>query len=229
MNPKDSFSRSAPSYDRYSYIQQKVADELLSLLDFTPKKILDLGCGSGTLIRRLNFSPDLYVGIDQASSMLDEHPKGRHIELYCQSFDTLDDAILYHAPYDLCLAASSLQWSQNLDATLSQIKTLSENVLFSIFTAKTFTSLHHSLGIQSPLPEGERIQTLLGTHYKGSSYFRNYTMQFDSTQSLLGYIRQSGVSGSSTPLDYRRARLFLKESSLNKLEFEVLFFRGKPF
>ena len=53
----NSFSSKAESYDAYAKIQKVVAERMIERLDvmnFTPKNILDLGCGTGLLTSLLN-------------------------------------------------------------------------------------------------------------------------------------------------------------------------------
>lgn len=227
---RDSFSRSAKQYDRFSYVQQKVAQTLVDSVTHTPRTILDLGCGSGSVIRRLQYAPDLYVGIDRSQSMLDEHPKGKHIQLYCTDFEQLLSCkkISQNAPFDLLIAASSLQWSENLEHTFSTILFLAKEVRFSIFTANTFKTLHDYLGILSPLLPDEDIQKALAKYYEGKIEIRRYSMQYASPKAMLEYIKHSGVGGGKPLLDYKKAKKLLNECPIRELEFEVIFFEGRP-
>jgi malonyl-CoA O-methyltransferase len=48
------FSKHASSYDLLNTIQDKVADKLLSHVLSKPKNILDLGCGNGSLCKKIS-------------------------------------------------------------------------------------------------------------------------------------------------------------------------------
>lgn len=227
---RDSFSRSAKQYDRYSYVQQKVAKELVDSISHAPKTILDVGCGSGSVIRRLQYAPDLYFGIDRSQSMLDEHPKGEHIQLFCLDFEDIQnrEEIIKHAPFDLLVAASSLQWSKKLEDIFSVISPLAKEVRFSIFTAHTFKALHDYLDIPSPILSRDKIEKALATYYDGKTEKRQYRLQYESPKAMLDYIKHSGVSGGRPLLDYKKAKKLLNECPIRELEFEVIFFDGTP-
>ncbi len=48
------FSSAAPTYDRHAHVQREAADHLFELIeDITPSTILEVGCGTGLLTRRI--------------------------------------------------------------------------------------------------------------------------------------------------------------------------------
>jgi ubiquinone/menaquinone biosynthesis C-methylase UbiE len=56
---RQAFDRAAPNYDGAAFLQREIADRLLERLDYVrlkPKRVLDLGCGTGyataALLRR---------------------------------------------------------------------------------------------------------------------------------------------------------------------------------
>ena len=75
------FSSSAVRYDEHSALQREMADDLLSLLTtkplINPSAILDIGCGTGYLTRKLAelFPAARVEGIDIAKGMIDEAQK----------------------------------------------------------------------------------------------------------------------------------------------------------
>ena len=52
------FSRQAHSYTQTNIIQKKVATHLISKIKNSPKKILDLGCGSGDIYNKIDWELD---------------------------------------------------------------------------------------------------------------------------------------------------------------------------
>ena len=53
MKIKKEFSRFAHEYGKYNIIQNRVAKKLVDEVKDTPKRILDLGCGSGNIADKI--------------------------------------------------------------------------------------------------------------------------------------------------------------------------------
>ena len=219
------FSKYAHSYERYGIIQDKVADELLSLLKYKPKKILDLGCGRGALIKKIDWEVQHFLGVDFAKRMLELHPKGEGIECIYGDFDNpelYEQLFLYD--FDYILSASALQWSDNIEALFARIERLNfQDFAFAIFTANTFKTLHSTAGISSPLPSKEQILQAAASHFHCKSYVQEYTLEFENTLEMFRYIKRSGVSGNRNLLGYKEMKNLMRTYPLNHLEFEVLF------
>jgi ubiquinone/menaquinone biosynthesis C-methylase UbiE len=68
------FSQLASRYQREAVVQQRAADRLFELLRIKDNdNVLDLGCGSGALTRRIrSITKGRVVGIDPAEGMIDE-------------------------------------------------------------------------------------------------------------------------------------------------------------
>jgi len=76
------FARAATHYDDTAVLARRVADELLSRLDvviLTPRRIIDLGCGTGYCARELEvrYRRAEVIGIDQAMPMVRTAAKAR--------------------------------------------------------------------------------------------------------------------------------------------------------
>ena len=138
------FSRFANSYDAHTIIQKEVAKELTCKIQNSPKKILDLGCGSGAVCKELLFEYELFVGVDNSAQMCKLHPQSENIKLINCDFES-EDFFLHvrdDAPFDLIVSSSALQWSKEIEKVLQFCQKLSSNILFAIFTAGTFRSIY---------------------------------------------------------------------------------------
>ena len=219
------FSKFAHTYERYGIIQDKVADELLSLLKYKPKKILDLGCGRGALIKKIDWEVEYFLGVDFAKRMLELHPKGERIECIYGDFDNpelYEQLFLYD--FDYILSASALQWSSDIEALFAKIKRLHfQDLAFAIFTADTFKTLHKTARITSPLPSKEQILKAAQKHFDCKSHTQQYRLEFADTMEMFRYIKKSGVSGNRNVLDYKQTKRLIREYPLDFLEFEVVF------
>ncbi|MDO8586097.1 MAG: methyltransferase domain-containing protein [Armatimonadota bacterium] len=116
------FSRAARSYNMWSRPQQRMADGLVAMLDpvITPESILELGCGTGLLTKRLQraYPNTLITALDIAPEMIDEcrrrsNGKGR-VEYLVADAETFS----LEQRFDLIASSSCFQWLTDLDGAL---------------------------------------------------------------------------------------------------------------
>ena len=101
MKISSEFSKHAFEYDKYNVIQNKVVGQLLCFVDSKPKNILDLGCGNGSLCKKISWQYKHLTGVDFAPNMLELHPKAQNIECIYGDFN---DNILFENYYLLILS-----------------------------------------------------------------------------------------------------------------------------
>ena len=82
------FSKHAKEYNHYNIIQQIVSKALVRELSFKPKRILELGCGSGQVFKNIDFDFEYYKAIDFSQDMCDIHPQKESLEIVCLDFDS---------------------------------------------------------------------------------------------------------------------------------------------
>lgn len=224
MNIDTEFSNHATSYGSYNIIQTKVIEHLLRKVNANPKSILDLGCGSGSLCKRIDWEYDNFTGVDFAKGMLELHPKSENIECIYGDFNNqalFDD--LYSNSYDFIFSASALQWAADLDKVFQNIKAFNAPVALAIFTSNTFKTLNNTAGIESILKTADEIEAIQKKYFDAEFEVVNYKLDFDSSQDMFRYIKKSGVSGSRKILSYKQTKDLMKNYPVNYLEFEVVF------
>jgi len=232
MRAAQEFSRFANTYGRHNRIQAKVAKKLVSML---PKKqygtILDLGCGGGEVYRNLetqDITFDQLTAADISEEMLQLHPTDKRVtKVQCDFSHPNGLAQLPFDRYDLLLSSSALQWSSDLDLTLSLLASVSEHFYFAIFTSGTFRSLHQCAGITSPIRSETELKETVGRYYDAVFETIHYTLQFDSVYKMLRYIKESGTSSGERRLSYAQTKQLLEAYPYDYLEFEVLFVSPK--
>ncbi|HTV77870.1 MAG TPA: malonyl-ACP O-methyltransferase BioC [Steroidobacteraceae bacterium] len=122
------FDRASASYDDAAVLQTRVRDELLSrlsLIRIEPGVVVDLGCGTGLGARALKerYRRALVVGLDPAPGMLREARRRsswlRPLQRVCADAFRLP---LREGTVDLVFSNLMLQWCDDLDAALAEIR-----------------------------------------------------------------------------------------------------------
>ena len=227
------FSRFAKVYDTYHIIQSEVAETLISKLPLKLySTIVDVGAGSGNIYQKLiskGILFDHFIAIDSSVEMLEIHPEDACIDKICADFNNarICTAVDTIRSETLLLSSSALQWSGDLDFTLSSLSEFSEQAFFAIFTSNTFKTLHNTAGITSPIHNEKALKKAIDRHYDASYELRQYKLYFDSSQEMFRYIKKSGVSSGKKRLGYKEIKALMKCYPLDYLEFEVLFVEAK--
>jgi len=224
MKISSEFSKYAPHYNSYNIIQNRVVEKLLSHINEKPKRILDLGCGSGSVCRAIDWEYEHFSGVDFAKGMLELHPKSSKIELIYGDFN--DDGLfenLLRDRYDFVFSASALQWADDLDRVFSKIKQFNAPLALAIFTANTFKTINKTASIDSILKSADEVNELQKKYFDAEFEVVNYKLEFESTREMFKYIKRSGVSGARKILSYKESKKLLNEYPLNYLEFEVAY------
>ena len=230
--PIGEFSRFADDYSSYNIIQRKVAAKLVSFLEEKYyESIIDIGCGSGQIYSQLldqDIGVDRYCAMDASTQMLELHPSESFIKKQYLDFN---DSQSFHSTlensYSLLLSSSALQWSKDLDMTLSYISKMASEQYLAIFTSNTFKTLHTCVGIKSPIVTSEEIYSSIKRYFIADFEMVKYSLEFETNRDMFRYIKKSGVSGGDRKLSYTQTRKIIEKYPLDYLEFEVLFVKAK--
>jgi len=224
MKVSKEFSKHASSYELHNVIQDRVAQRLLQGVRSKPQNILDLGCGSGAICKKIDWKYKRFIGVDFAPGMLELHPKSKKIEAIYGDFNdnTLFENLRTYS-YDYIFSASALQWAQDLEKTFASIKSLNAPVALAIFTANTFKTLHQTASLNSLLLASDEVNKLQKKYFDADFEVVNYKLEFETTRDMFKYIKESGVSGSRKELSFKQMKKLMNEYPLNYLEFEVAF------
>ncbi len=123
------FDAAADGYDKHAALFDEVGRRLLERLDglrFAPQRVVDLGCGTAThtLALRERYPKCRLLALDSAPAMLARAAKRRgrwrpRFDVACADAGALP---LADASIDLVFASLSLQWREDLAATLSGLR-----------------------------------------------------------------------------------------------------------
>ncbi|MDP3465001.1 MAG: methyltransferase domain-containing protein [Sulfuricurvum sp.] len=224
MRVREEFSRCASVYGECNVIQLKVAQKLIGDTVTYPKRILDLGCGSGALYSLINWELEHFVGVDFSQEMLNHHPKSPEVEVLLGDFNA--PALfekLRKETFDRIYSASALQWADDLDTVFQSISELNAPVSLAIFTSGTFKTLYETAELSPILKSSDEVIEIAGRHFTAEYEIVHYVLEFDAVREMFRYIKRSGVSAGRRVLDFGQTKRLMESYPLGYLEFEVVF------
>jgi len=162
------FSAAAATYETAARAQVRAADSLVERLDptATPLRVLELGCGTGLLTRRLAATlpaGSQILATDLSPVMVQAAGAG----LPSVTFAVMDaEAPHVTGPFDLIASSLAAQWFADLPATLARLAGLlapGGRLLLTTLGAGTFAQwkdAHRALGVESGVPDYPDAPTL---------------------------------------------------------------------
>jgi len=220
------FSKNAHSYDDYTSLQREIAHYLVSHIDSQPKKILDLGCGSGAVFKNITWDIEHFTGVDNALKMCQLHPTCKEVEIICENFETPTLLEQLSPSYDLLISSSALQWASDIEALISPLAMRCHEGAFAIFTDKTFETIYTMSGQSTFLPHAKTLMEIFETYFKCRHEVKTFRLFFEDNLSKFRYIKKSGVSGGERHLNVAQTKTLIQNYPHEYLEFEVLFIWG---
>jgi len=145
-----SFGKAAASYEQAARLQRLVGETLLEMIprQFTPGRLLDLGCGTGYFTRVLaqRFQKSYMCGLDLSLGMLEyaarHSPEG--IDWICGDAEQLP---LASASQDLVFSSLVIQWCPDLRQAFQEMRRVlapGGRVLFATLAEQTLWELRAS-------------------------------------------------------------------------------------
>ncbi|MBN1672796.1 MAG: methyltransferase domain-containing protein [Kiritimatiellae bacterium] len=221
------FTAAAGSYDSYARVQKRVASKLATLMPASPwpRRILEIGCGSGQFTERLlaGGRASTVHAIDVSGGMVREARArlGRDRRLSLAVADLL--AFESATPYGLIGSSCALHWITPLQAAMERVAGLLEEgglLVCALMLRSTLGELHEARLRVAPakpplgrLPEPEDVRVCFEA--AGFVFVRAFdevlTASYPSAAAFLADIRGQGVTGgavsrSTAPLSRREIR-----------------------
>ena len=223
------FSRQANSYDNNNIIQKEVATYLLSKVTTKPRKILDLGCGTGDINRKIGWEYEKFIGVDNALGMCEKHPKNTKITVLNNNFEdkAFQEKMKLIAPFDLVISSSALQWAVDIESLIKFVSLLGKRVAFAVFTSNTFKDIYNVSGLETFLPNAKELINITKKYFEVEYEIKTYRLEFKDNISKFRYIKKSGVSGGERKLNVEDTKNLIKNYPYSYLEFEVTFIYNK--
>ena len=219
---RHAFGRQASSYETYAAVQKRVVSRFLDILtreDLAPASILDVGAGSGMLLRALRrlYGNARAVGIDSAEGMT---RTARRNLAYDPDTELLT-ADAEHLPirgssFDLVVSTSTFQWLSGLDGAFGEVFRVLEPggcFAFALFGGETLHELRSSYDralsaagrkgenrMQRFFPEGQVAAALQRTGFDGLRIFSELDVEIHGdVPDLLRSLKLIGAGNASPP------------------------------
>lgn len=193
---RDRFSKNLKNYNENAKIQKRMAEKLVSLIkNKNPRKILELGCGTGFLTNLVNqnLSFEEYIAIDIVEScnvyINEISPK---IEFLAKDIE--DYIELNSEKFDLIISNASLQWVENFERVIKTLENkLNPNgeLIFSTFGNENFREIYHILGTSLKYFSNAELHNIFPNAEIEPEI---HIMAFDSPKDVLKHLQLTGVN-----------------------------------
>lgn len=226
---KRAFSGSAKSYDEHAVLQREIGDRLMAHLDFiklAPKRILDIGCGTGYVTRQLTerYKKADVVALDLAEPMvcttraahgfrLPWNGKRLHV---CSDGASLPFA---EGSFDLVVSNLAMQWVPEPMLMMQEMRRVLAPgglILFSTFGRRTLNELRQALvdinperaGLVLPFPDvtslgNSLLELAVELPVTDTDLF---TLTYPDTMALVRELK--GLGASSSAISHRPGGLY---------------------
>lgn len=173
-----SFERAAHTYDKSAVLQKQTADEMINRLDvikIRPATIIDVGCGTGYALRRLQkcYPKATVMGLDIAPAML------RHVRRRSRWFRSqpliagdAENCPVRHQSIDMIFCNLTLQWC-DLDIALAEFSRILKPeglLMFSTFGPDTLKEIRYAW---RQVDEDIHVHTFIDMHDIGDAIVRH--------------------------------------------------------
>ncbi len=169
------FNRAHETYDQYAAVQQEVGrrlDERFELLKIEPRRILDLGAGTGQMTRAMQkrYPSAQVVALDLAEQMLAVIPKTGRIfkrrRVVCADMHQLP---FKAGSFDVVISNFSLQWSYDLRRVMREVARVLVSGGVFVFTTLGPDTLLECRVAWSKLDEAVHTHGFLDMHDVGDA------------------------------------------------------------
>jgi malonyl-CoA O-methyltransferase len=175
---RDAFDRASAAYEAAAVLQARVGDELLERLDFfkfEPEVVADLGAGTGRMTGELKrrYKRATVVALDIAPGMLREARKHfgvfRRFERVCGDVRRLPFG---DATVDIAVSNLMLQWCDELDVPLAEIRRVLKPDGFFAFTTFGPDTLKELRAAWAAVDTYTHVNTFIDMHDVGDALGR---------------------------------------------------------
>lgn len=239
---KRAFTKASDSYDAHAVLQREIADRLLAHLAFTklePKRIVDIGCGTGyfTRLLRRKYKKATIIAADLSEAMVNttRTSHARRLPWHGRHLHAATDAInlpFKSGSFDLVCSNLTMQWVASPEQMLKEMRRVLAPgglMLFSTFGRRTLTELRQTLAKIEPERAGHVLPfpdvTTLGDALTKLPVEMSvtdtdlFTLTYPDTISLIRELK--GLGASAAAIRGRKSGLYGR-SLIKQLEQEYV-------
>ncbi len=218
------FSRAAAAYDEAAVLQRAVAahlDERLELVTIQPVRVLDVGAGTGILTEKMlaRYPDAQVVAVDLSEAML-RRARGKLVDQAswwarlrgrCPADLVVADA--YQLPFadgsfDLIVSNLMLQWCDDLDAVLAELRRLLRPEGLLLFTSFGPDTLRELRAAWAQVDDRPHVNTFIDMHDVGDALIRagfgqpvmdveHFTLTYEQPEGVLRDLKAIGATYSA--------------------------------
>lgn len=216
------FARAAATYERQAFIQQRVAERLLNLLDrhcpMPPSRLLEIGCSTGILTsmlaQRLRGVETFYVNdlVPEFNSVVRDRV-GDDVPLVFLPGDI--ETIALPTNLELVISSSTFHWLSDLPALFDRLQDRMPDgsiLCFSMYGPGNLHELREMTGIGLDYPSIAGLKEMVGARFHVLACEEELlTVHFADPRSLLDHLRQTGVNAlAAGPWTRSRLSTFIR-------------------
>lgn len=197
----DRFAKNLKTYNENAKIQKRMAEKLITFVqNKQPKKILEIGCGTGFLTKLIsdNFDFELYKAIDiveECAEYIDEINSKRTSDFIDFIPADIEDYVKNNTEkFDLIISNASLQWLEDFERIINILKSRLNpdgELIFSTFGTENFREIYHVIGTTLKYFSDKELQEMFP---KALIETEIHIMAFDSPKDVLKHLRLTGVN-----------------------------------
>lgn len=195
---KNKFKKSMDKYDENALVQKVMAEKLVDVLDKKHyDKILELGCGTGILTRKIseNISYEKYYVND-----IVEKSKFYVDKIISENIFICGNAQKIKLPVkvDLIISNAMFQWFNNLDKVLEYYYSILNDcgtIAFTTFSPDNFSEIKSVTGLTLDYKTVDEIREILGKNFE-VIYLENFDhkLNFTNPLEILAHMKNTGVN-----------------------------------
>jgi len=191
------FAKNLKNYNENAKIQKRMAERLLSFIkNRSPKKILEIGCGTGFLTELINKELDFknYIALDIVEECAQYIGKINPNITFISA--DIEEFIKENSErYDLIISNASLQWVDDFEGVINTLEErLNPNgeLIFSTFGNENFREIYHTVGTTLKYYSINELREMFPNSQVEPEI---HIMAFESPKEVLKHLQLTGVNG----------------------------------
>ena len=191
---KSRFQKNLKTYSENSIVQEEMANKLVNLLTHNSyDSVLELGCGSGILTKKLNnkIKFNNYTAIDIVEDCKEYIDKiNQDIKFVQSDIEEMD----LNEKYDLIISNATFQWVENLECFIKSLKKqLNPNgiLVFSTFGTQNFKEISKISNVSLKYLSISELMDCINPQYLEENKME---VEFDSPIEVLRHLKLTGVN-----------------------------------